>query len=125
MTIILMSPVSSPLRGTLRGLFFTLVIWQVTVYIVAALVMIPARYIRARSQERRAYGLDVMGLGICAGFLPWALARSTERLIPSLRISEELGSEPLTLLFIFIPMGLCSALLHSFEPDLPRAELPD
>jgi hypothetical protein len=116
---ILALPSFSPLRGTLRGNFFTLENWQVRIFTSAALVLIPVRYVLAQPRDRRAFGLDLMVLGLCAGSLPWAIATAVEQIFPSLQIPGGLGSEPFELLFAFIPMGLCSALLHGSETELP------
>ncbi len=116
--LILALPSQSSLRGSLRGVFFTLNSWVATTFVGLALVLIPLRYIRALPRDRRRFGLDLVVLGFGAGFLPWAIATAIERLFPSLQNPAGVGSEALSLLFVFVPMGICSALLHGMETGL-------
>lgn len=99
--------------------FHTLQFWVCRIYLAIALALIPARYLLAAPSVRRAAGLDLIALGFLGGLLPWTVAALLEHLVPALSATTATELGVLHLLFVFLPMGLCSALLHSAESDLP------
>ena len=119
---ILFEPLESDLRGSLREWFLALQSTLTLVFVVVALVCVPIRYVRCPPPLRRPLGLDMMTLGTIAGTLPLLAATAAEHLAP--RLTAKVGVVPgfLELLVVLIPMGFCSALLHSVEPNLPPSQ---
>ena len=114
--VVLSSP-SDQLSRLALG-FHRLQFWQSRIYLVIALALIPVRYALAAPSVRRAAGLDLIMLGFVGGLVPWTVAVLLENLVPALRATAATELGVLHLLFVFLPMGLCSALLHGADSDL-------
>lgn len=119
---IFMAPAESGLRPSLRELFFAIAGWQSRAYLTAALLLIPLRFFSASQKNRRRLGLDLSMLGLLAGTVPWLVARMIAALFPGVSNSWGWTFESVELLFIFVPMGLCSSLLQSADLELPPSQ---
>ena len=115
---VLALPTTSELGRSLRTLILDIEIWQSKAYLGLALILVPIGYFRSSPPDRRLLGLDLMLLGLCAGFVPWAAVRVLELVSPQPTARLGITSEPLELLFVLIPMGFCSALIHDAESKL-------